>query len=235
MQKGKQLHAGKAKTVYATQDPTLCIISFRDDATALNGLKKGSFDGKGKINNEISCILFTYLEDRGVPTHYVSSLNDCDMLTKLVRIIPLEVIVRNVAAGSFSKRFAVEEGTPLAQPTLEYSLKDDALDDPPINESQAIALGLATAEQFRAIADYAMTINRFLTEFFQQKGLKLIDCKFEFGLTQGGELLLADELSPDNYRLWDAVTNEKMDKDRFRRDMGGFAEAYAQVLSRVKA
>ena len=234
MEKRELLYSGKAKDVYATDDPSLCVLAYRDDATALNGQKKGSFENKGVLNNAMSAILFDLMEKSGVPTHFVKSLNDREMLAKKVTILPLEVIVRNVAAGSFSKRYGIKEGAPLACTVFEYCLKDDALDDPQMNDSHVLALGLATREQLGLVEKYAMKVNEILVDFFKAKNLNLIDFKIEFGTTADGTLLLVDELSPDNYRLWDTDTGEKMDKDRFRRDMGGFAEAYHEVLRRIK-
>jgi len=234
LEKRELLYSGKAKDVYATDDPSLCILAFRDDATALNGQKKGSFENKGVLNNAMSSILFDLMEKSGVPTHFVKKLGDREMLAKRVSIVPLEVIVRNVAAGSFSKRYGVAEGSSLANTVLEYCLKDDALDDPQMNTTHIFALGLATREQIDLIESYTAKVNEALKAFFAAKKLNLIDLKVEYGITPDGELLLADELSPDNYRLWDADTGEKMDKDLFRRDMGGFAEAYHEVLRRME-
>jgi phosphoribosylaminoimidazole-succinocarboxamide synthase len=235
MEKQTLLYSGKAKDIYATDDPDLCILRFRDDATALNGLKKGSFEDKGVLNNAMSAILFELLEREGVSTHFVKRLSDREMLAQKVRIIPLEVIVRNVATGSFSQRYGVNEGTELSCMVLEYCYKDDTLGDPQMNETHVLALGLATLEQLNRIAEHAAIVNSVLTAFFAEKGLRLIDFKLEFGVTSDGTLVLADELSPDNYRLWDMATGEKMDKDRFRRDLGGFEEAYREVLRRMEA
>lgn len=234
MEKRELLYRGKAKDIYATDDPNLCILSFRDDATALNGLKKGSFAQKGELNNAMSCILFALMEREGVPTHFVQKLNEREMLARSVNIIPLEVIARNVAAGSFCQRYGVEEGAPLASGVLEYCLKDDALGDPQMNETHVLALGIATPEQLDCIARYTAIVGGALKDFFAAKRLRLIDFKVEYGVTPEGLLLLADELSPDNYRLWDMDTGESMDKDRFRRDLGGFEGAYREVLRRME-
>jgi phosphoribosylaminoimidazole-succinocarboxamide synthase len=234
MEKGKQLYEGKAKKVYATDDPALYIVSYKDDATAFNGEKKGTIAGKGVVNNTMSNIVFALIEEAGVPTHLVKQLSERDTLVKAVTIIPLEVIVRNVAAGSFSKRYGVEEGSPLIKSTLEFSLKNDDLGDPLINSDHAIAIGLATEDELEVIEKYAHKVNEIMSKFFLDKGLKLIDFKLEFGKLADGTIVLADEVSPDTCRLWDVETNEKMDKDRFRRDLGKVEETYQAVLSRVK-
>ena len=218
MEKREQLYEGKAKKVFATDDADYCIVSYKDDATAFNGEKKGTIAGKGVVNNRMSNMLCKLLEKKGVPSHYVEELSDRETLVKKVQIVPLEVIIRNTAAGSFSKRFGVEEGTKLKNPTLEYCLKDDALGDPMINDSQILAIGAATQE--------------VLIEFFQTIGIELIDFKIEFGRFHG-DIILADEISPDTCRLWDIETHQKLDKDRFRRDMGGVEEAYAEVFKRL--
>lgn len=235
MEKREQLYSGKAKDVYATDDPALCILAYRDDATALNGQKTGSFTDKGVVNNAISAILFQRIAEAGVPTHFVAKLNERETLAKRVRILPLEVIVRNIAAGSFAQRYGLAEGVPLRQAVQEYCLKKDELNDPPIAHSSILALELASEEQLLQIERYAAIINSVLGRFFSERGLRLIDFKVEFGLTAEGDLVLADEISPDSCRLWDAQTGEKMDKDRFRRDLGGFAEAYREVLHRLEA
>lgn len=232
MEKKEQLYEGKAKKVYATQDPDLLIVSYKDDATAFNGLKKGTIAGKGAVNNRMSNYLFRELEKRGVPTHFVEELNDRETLVKKVEIVPLEVIVRNTAAGSFAKRMGVEEGRPLKCPTLEFSYKDDALGDPFINSYYALALELATREEIDRITQMAFQVNDVLLAFFEAAGIQLIDFKLEFGRFHG-KVLLADEISPDTCRLWDRSTHEKLDKDRFRRDMGGVEEAYQEVFSRI--
>ncbi|MGL4484212.1 MAG: phosphoribosylaminoimidazolesuccinocarboxamide synthase, partial [Anaerovoracaceae bacterium] len=233
MEKREMLYEGKAKKVYKTDNPELYIVDYKDDATAFNGEKKGTIVGKGVINNTMSDIIFQLLEKKGVPTHFVEQLSDTATLVKAVKIFPLEVIMRNIAAGSFSKRYGVEEGTALLQATLEYSLKDDDLGDPLINRDHALALGLATEEQLVKIKEYAAIVNETLKEFFLSKGLKLVDFKIEFGL-YNDEIILADEISPDTCRLWDVKTGEKMDKDRFRRDLGNVEQTYKDVLERIK-
>ena len=232
MEKREQMYEGKAKKVFATDDPDYCIVSYKDDATAFNGEKKGTIVGKGVVNNRMSNFMFKLLESKGVPTDYVEELNDRETVLKKVEIVPLEVIIRNKAAGSFSKRFGVPEGTDFKCPTLEYCLKDDALGDPMINDSQIIAIGAATAEELATIAKYAYKINEVMVEFFKSVNVDLIDFKIEFGRYHG-EILLADEISPDTCRFWDADTQEKLDKDRFRRDMGGVEAAYAEMMRRV--
>lgn len=234
MQKLEMLYEGKAKKVFKTDDPKLLIVDYKDDATAFNGEKKGSIASKGIVNNTMSDIIFEMLEQKGIPTHFVKMLSDRETLVKAVEIVPLEVIMRNVAAGSFSKRYGVEEGRPLARPALEFSLKNDDLGDPLINDDHILALELATEEELFAIKDYARKVNEALKEFFLGIGLKLIDFKIEFGRCEG-RILLADEISPDTCRLWDVKTNEKMDKDRFRRDLGHVEETYQEVLKRVKS
>ncbi len=234
MQKLEQLYEGKAKKVFKTDDPKLYIVSYKDDATAFNGEKKGTIASKGIVNNTMSAIIFEMLESKGIPTHLVKLLNDRETLVKAVKIVPLEVIVRNVAAGSFSKRYGVEEGRPLSKPCLEFSYKNDDLGDPLINDDHIIALNLATEEELAVIRDYALRINEALKEFFLEIGLKLIDYKIEFGICDG-KIILADEISPDTCRLWDVKTNKKMDKDRFRRDLGDVEETYQEVLNRIKS
>ncbi|MDR3295955.1 MAG: phosphoribosylaminoimidazolesuccinocarboxamide synthase [Clostridiales Family XIII bacterium] len=234
MEKLEQLYEGKAKKVYNTEDPDLLIVSYKDDATAFNGQKKGQIADKGVVNNIMSNIIFQILEDSGVPTHLVRQLSDRETLVKRVRILPLEVIVRNVAAGSFSNRYGVEEGRPFAKPVLEFSYKNDELGDPLINDDHILALELATEEQLALVRQYALKVNEVMKEFFLRRDLRLIDYKIEFGVHQG-ELILADEISPDTCRLWDVKTNEKMDKDRFRRDLGNVEETYQAVLARVRA
>ena len=230
----EQLYEGKAKKVFKTDDESLYLIRYKDDATAFNGVKKGSITDKGVMNNEITTLLFNELGKAGIKHHLVEKLNDREQLVKVVKIVPLEVIVRNVAAGSFAKRYGVEEGTPLKQPTLEFCYKNDALNDPMLNESHIIALGIATEEDLAVIKAQTMKINEILQNIFQKCNLILVDCKIEFGWTTDGEIILADEISPDCCRLWDATTNEKMDKDRFRRDLGNVEEAYQTVLSRLR-
>lgn len=231
--KQKELYEGKAKKVYETEDPKLYIVSYKDDATAFNGEKKGQIADKGIVNNTMSNIIFQMLAEKGVPTHFVEQINERETIVKAVKILPLEVIVRNVAAGSFSKRYGVEEGMQLKNPTLEFSYKRDDLGDPLINEDHITAIGLATAEDLKTLRKYSFKINDIMKEYFLDKGLKLIDFKIEFGIADG-EILLADEISPDTCRLWDVETNEKMDKDRFRRDLGNLEETYQAVLERIK-
>lgn len=233
MNKLEMLYEGKAKKVFKTDNASEYIVEYKDDATAFNGVKKGSISEKGKINNQMSAILFEALEAEGVPTHFVKLLSDREMLVKAVTILPLEVIIRNVAAGSFSKRLGVEEGSPLAKTVLEFCLKDDALGDPLINDDHALALELATPEQIETVKAYAHKVNEFMKDFFDARGIKLIDFKLEFGVFEG-QVILADEISPDTCRLWDKETNKKLDKDRFRRDLGDVESSYWEVLSRVK-
>ena len=233
MQKLEQLYEGKAKKVFKTDDPNLYIVDYKDDATAFNGEKKGQIAGKGAVNNVMSNIIFQLLEQKGVPTHFVEQLSERETVVKAVKILPLEVITRNVSAGSFAKRYGVEEGIVFDKPTFEFSYKNDDLGDPLMCESHALALGLATEEQIETIKQYTAIVNETLKEFFLDKGLKLIDFKIEFGLFDG-DVILADEVSPDTCRLWDVKTNEKMDKDRFRRDLGNVEETYQEVLKRVQ-
>ncbi|HIZ55033.1 MAG TPA: phosphoribosylaminoimidazolesuccinocarboxamide synthase [Firmicutes bacterium] len=233
MKKMQQMYEGKAKKVYATDDPNLVIVDYKDDATAFNGEKKGTISGKGLINNRVTNHLMQMLETHGIPTHFVEELSERETLVKRVAIIPLEVIVRNTAAGSFSKRFGVEEGRKLSSPTLEFCLKDDALGDPMINDYHILALDIATREELDRISSYTFQINRVLTDYFKQRGIDLIDFKIEFGKTPDGTIVLADEISPDTCRFWDSTTHEKLDKDRFRRDLGGEQEAYQEILRRV--
>lgn len=232
MDKKEQLYEGKAKKVYATDDPDLVIVSYKDDATAFNGQKKGTIAGKGVINNRMSNYLFQRLEEKGISTHFVKELSERETLVKHVQIVPLEVIVRNVAAGSFAKRLGVEEGRQLLCPTLEFSYKNDDLGDPFINDYYALALGLATREEIDQITKMAFAVNDFLKGFFEKAGVLLVDFKLEFGRFQG-QIVLADEISPDTCRFWDINTHEKLDKDRFRRDMGGVEEAYQEIFSRI--
>ena len=232
MEKTVQLYEGKAKKVFATENPDYCIVSYKDDATAFNGEKKGTIVGKGVVNNRMSNFMFKLLEAKGVPTDYVEELNDRETVLKKVEIVPLEVIIRNKAAGSFSKRFGVPEGTALKCPTLEFCLKDDDLGDPMINDSQIYAIGAATKEEIARISELAYKINDVMVEFFKSVNVDLIDFKIEFGRFHG-EILLADEISPDTCRFWDMDTQEKLDKDRFRRDMGGVEDAYAEMMKRV--
>ncbi len=230
--KTEQLYEGKAKKVYATTDPDLVIVDYKDDATAFNGEKKGTISGKGVINNKMTNFMFKLLEKEGVPTHYVEELSDRETLVKRVEIVPLEVIVRNVAAGSFSKKLGIEEGRKLSCPTLEFSYKNDDLGDPFINDYYALALDLATKEEIDTIAKYAFKVNEFMLKFFKDINVDLIDFKIEFGRFHG-QILLADEISPDTCRFWDSTTHEKLDKDRFRRDMGGVEDAYNEMMRRI--
>ena len=232
MEKKEQLYEGKAKKVFATDDPDLVIVSYKDDATAFNGLKKGTIEGKGVINNKMTNYMFGLREKEGVPTHLVKELSDRETLVKKVEIVQLEVIIRNVAAGSFSKRMGVEEGKALLTPILEYSYKNDDLGDPFINDYYALALGIATKEELDTIAKYAFKVNEFMLKYFKEIGIDLIDFKIEFGRFKG-QILLADEISPDTCRFWDSKTHEKLDKDRFRRDMGGVEDAYKEIRRRI--
>lgn len=232
MKKGTQLYEGKAKKVYLTDDPDVLIVDYKDDATAFNGEKKGTIVGKGAINNRMSNYLFKQLEKEGIPTHLIEELSDRETAVKKVSIVPLEVIVRNVAAGSFSKRLGVLEGTEFTEPTIEFSYKNDELGDPLINEYFARALNLASWDEIETIKKYAFKINEVLKEFFLAAELRLIDFKIEFGRYHG-TIILADEISPDTCRLWDVHTNEKLDKDRFRRDLGNVEEAYQEVMKRI--
>lgn len=233
MKKTVQLYEGKAKKVYATEDENYCIVSYKDDATAFNGLKKGSIAGKGAINNRVTNYMMKLLEEKGVPTHFVEELNDRETVVKKVKIVPLEVIVRNIAAGSFSKRFGVPEGQKLLTPTLEYCYKDDELGDPMVNDYHILACGWATKEDLDTISTYTFKINEIMKEFFLKANILLVDFKLEFGKTSDGTIVLADEISPDTCRFWDATTMQKLDKDRFRRDLGGVEEAYQEILSRI--
>ncbi len=229
----EQLYEGKAKKVYATNDPDLVIVDYKDDATAFNGEKKGTISGKGVVNNRMTNYMFKMLEKEGVPTHLVEEISERETIVKKVSIVPLEVIIRNVAAGSFSKRMGVEEGTKLLTPILEFSYKNDDLGDPFINDYYALALGLATKEEIDTIAEYAFKVNEFMVNFFKGLNIDLIDFKIEFGRTSDGTIILADEISPDTCRFWDSTTHEKLDKDRFRRDMGGVEEAYQEIMKRL--
>ncbi|MBO5175962.1 MAG: phosphoribosylaminoimidazolesuccinocarboxamide synthase [Lachnospiraceae bacterium] len=232
MQKGEQLYEGKAKKVFLTEDPDALIVSYKDDATAFNGQKKGTITGKGVINNRMSNYLFRVIEREGVPTHYVQEISDRETVVRKVEIVPLEVIIRNVAAGSFSKRLGISEGTELVEPTIEFSYKNDELEDPLINSYFAKALKLATQDEIETIKKYAFMVNDILKVEFLKAGLRLIDFKIEFGRFHG-KIILADEISPDTCRLWDAKTGEKLDKDRFRRDLGNVEEAYIEVAKRL--
>ncbi|WP_458862288.1 phosphoribosylaminoimidazolesuccinocarboxamide synthase [Acidaminobacterium chupaoyuni] len=233
MEKREQLYEGKAKKVYRTDDDRYLIVDYKDDATAFNGLKKGTITGKGAINNRITNFLMKKLEQAGVPTHLVEQLSDRETVVKKVTIVPLEVIIRNVSAGSFAKRYGVEEGIVFEEPTIEFSYKNDDLGDPLINAYHARALKLATAEEIELIKKYSFMVNDFLKKFMADLGITLVDFKLEFGKTADGTLVLADEISPDTCRFWDSKTNEKLDKDRFRRDLGGVEDAYHEVLKRL--
>jgi phosphoribosylaminoimidazole-succinocarboxamide synthase len=233
IEKKEQLYEGKAKKVYATNDPDLVIVDYKDDATAFNGEKKGTISGKGVINNKMTNFMFKMLEKEGVPTHLVEEISDRETIVKKVSIVPLEVIIRNVAAGSFSKRMGVEEGKQLLCPILEFSYKNDDLGDPFINDYYALALGIATKEDIETISKYAFKVNEFMVKFFKGLNIDLIDFKIEFGKTSDGTIILADEISPDTCRFWDSTTHEKLDKDRFRRDMGGVEEAYQEIMKRL--
>ena len=233
MEKLEQLYEGKAKRVFATNDPELLIVDYKDDATAFNGLRKGTISGKGVINNQMSNRLMQKLEKAGIPTHFVRELSERETLVKNVAIVPLEVIVRNSAAGSFSKRYGMEEGVVFEQPTIEFSYKNDALGDPLLNTLHARALGLATDTEIEQIKCYAFRINEILKAFWAECGVTLVDFKLEFGRLSDGTIVLADEISPDTCRLWDTKTHEKLDKDRFRRDLGGVEDAYAEIMKRL--
>ena len=235
MEKKEQLYEGKAKKVFATEDPQLLIVQYKDDATAFNGLKKGTIVGKGLINNQMSNRLMAMLESEGVPTHFVKELSQRETLVKKVSIVPLEVIVRNIAAGSFSKRYGVEEGVVFDQPTIEFSYKNDELGDPLLNTKHALALKVATPEEIETIERYSLKINEVLKSCWLSCGVTLVDFKLEFGRLADGTIVLADEISPDTCRLWDSETHEKLDKDRFRRDLGGVEEAYAEIMKRLEA
>lgn len=233
MEKREQLYEGKAKKVYATENENLVIVSYKDDATALDGLKKGTIAGKGAINNRMSNFIMQIIAKQGVPTHFVEELNDRETVVKKVTILPLEVIIRNISAGHFAQRYGVDEGIVFAEPTIEFSYKNDDLHDPLLNAYHAIALGLATREEIEKVKAYAFKINDIMKEYFASLGVTLVDFKLEFGKTADGEIVLADEISPDTCRFWDAKTGEKLDKDRFRRDMGGVEDAYNEMMRRV--
>ena len=233
MEKKEQLYEGKAKKVFATDDPNLVIVSYKDDATAFNGEKKGTIAGKGAINNVMSNHMFQLLEQQGVPTHFVEQLSDRETVVKKVSIVPLEVIVRNISAGSFAKRYGVEEGIVFDEPTFELSYKNDDLGDPLMNDYHAIALKLATREEIELIKSMTFKVNEVMKQYFDTLNVTLVDFKLEFGKTADGQIVLADEISPDTCRLWDKTTGEKLDKDRFRRDMGGVEEAYQEIMKRV--
>ena len=233
MEKKEQLYEGKAQKVYATEDPALVIVSYKDDATALDGLKKGTIVGKGVNNNQMTNRLMAKMEKAGIPTHFVKELSERDTVVKKVSIVPLEVIVRNISAGHFASRYGVEEGIVFDQPTIEFSYKNDDLHDPLLNAYHAVALKLATPEELETIRKYALQVNDFLKQLWSECGVILVDFKLEFGRLPDGTIILADEISPDTCRLWDAKTHEKLDTDRFRRDMGGVEDAYAEVMKRL--
>lgn len=233
MKKCEMLYEGKAKKVYTTEDPELYIVDYKDDATAFNGLKKGTISGKGVINNRVTNHLMKMLESKGIPTHFVEELSDRETVVKKVKIVPLEVIVRNIAAGSMSKRLGIEEGTVLPTAVLEYSYKNDDLGDPLINDYHALAMQLCTREELDQIASYAFKINEILKAFFKEINVDLVDFKLEFGKLSDGTIVLADEISPDTCRFWDATTHEKLDKDRFRRDMDNVDEGYHEIMKRL--
>ena len=233
MQKLDQVYEGKAKKVFRTDDPELFIVDYKDDATALDGLKKGTIAGKGAINNQMTNRLMARMERAGIPTHFVRELSPRETLVKRVEIVPLEVIVRNISAGHFASRYGVEEGIVFDQPTIEFSYKNDDLHDPLLNSYHAIALKLATPAEIELIKRYAFAVNDVLKAFWAACGVTLVDFKLEFGKTADGSIILADEISPDTCRLWDTATGEKLDKDRFRRDLGGVEEAYAEIMKRL--
>ncbi len=233
MEKTVQMYEGKAKKVFATDDENYCIVSYKDDATANNGLKKGTIAGKGVINNRVTNHLMRMLETKGIPTHYVEELNDRDTVVKKVSIVPLEVIVRNIAAGSLAKRLGLDEGVKLGKTVLEYCYKDDDLGDPMVNNYHILAMGWASEDELNTIADYAFKVNDILSEYLAEVGIELIDFKLEFGRLSDGTIVLADEISPDTCRFWDSKTKEKLDKDRFRRDLGGTEDAYREVMKRL--
>ena len=233
MEKTAQMYEGKAKKVFATDNPDYCIVSYKDDATAFNGLKKGTILGKGVINNRVTNHLMRLLEKNGVPTHYVEELNDRETLVKKVSIVPLEVIVRNIAAGSLSKRLGLPEGVKMGSTVLEYCYKNDDLGDPMVNEYHILAMCWATKEELDLIASYSFKVNQVLSDYLKEANIELIDFKLEFGKTKDGQIVLADEISPDTCRFWDSTTHEKLDKDRFRRDLGGVEDAYQEIMRRL--
>ena len=233
MEKTVQMYEGKAKKVFATDDERFCIVSYKDDATAFNGQKKGTIMGKGAINNRVTNHLMKLLEKNGIPTHFVEELSDRETVVKKVSIVPLEVIVRNIAAGSLAKRLGLEEGTKMKRTVLEYCYKDDELGDPMVNEYHILAMEYATKEELDLIAQYSLKINQILTDYLKDANIELIDFKLEFGKTEDGTIVLADEISPDTCRFWDSVSGEKLDKDRFRRDLGGVEDAYNEILKRL--
>lgn len=232
MEKKELLYEGKAKKVYTTENPDVLIVDYKDDATAFNGVKKGTIVGKGVVNNRMTNHIFRMLEEKGIPTHYIEELSDRETAVKKVEIVPLEVIVRNVAAGSFSKKLGIEEGFKLLSPTLEFSYKNDELGDPMINDYYAVAIGAATREEINKITELVFKINEILVDYFKSIKIDLIDFKVEFGRYKG-QIILADEISPDTCRFWDSETHEKLDKDRFRRDLGHVEEAYEEIYRRI--
>ena len=233
MEKREQMYEGKAKKVFATDDERYCIVSYKDDATAFNGLKKGTILGKGVVNNRVTNHLMKLLGKNGIPTHFVEEISDRETVVKKVKIVPLEVIVRNIAAGSLAKRLGLEEGTKMKRTVLEFCYKDDDLGDPMVNEYHILAMEYATPEQLKLISDYSLKINKILSDYLKDVNIELIDFKLEFGIDCDGNLVLADEISPDTCRFWDSVTHEKLDKDRFRRDLGGVEDAYKEVITRL--
>ena len=233
MEKKEMLYEGKAKRVYATEDPEILLVDYKDDATAFNGLKKGTIVGKGAINNGVTNYMMQLLEKEGVPTHFVKELSDRETLVKKVSIVPLEVIIRNISAGSFAKRYGVEEGIAFAEPTIEFSYKNDDLGDPLINSYHALALGIATKEEIKTIEDMAFKVNAVMKAYFKKLNVDLVDFKLEFGKLSDGTIVLADEISPDTCRFWDSETHEKLDKDRFRRDLGNVEDAYKEMMKRI--
>ncbi len=233
MEKKEMLYEGKAKKVYATDNPEVLLVDYKDDATAFNGIKKGTIAGKGAINNRVTNFMMQMLEKEGVPTHFVEELSDRETLVKKVSIVPLEVIIRNISAGSFAKRYGVEEGIVFAEPTIEFSYKNDDLGDPLINDYHALALGIATKEEIETIKNMAFKVNAVMKEFFKKLNVDLVDFKLEFGKVADGAIVLADEISPDTCRFWDSTTHEKLDKDRFRRDLGNVEDAYQEMMKRI--
>ncbi len=233
LQKTEQMYEGKAKKVFATNDPNLVIVDYKDDATAFNGEKKGTIHNKGIINNKVTNHLMKLLEKEGIPTHFVEEISDRETIVKKVSIVPLEVIVRNITAGSLAKRLGLDEGIKLSQTVLEYCYKDDDLGDPMVNEYHIMAMQWCTKEELDTIAEYALKINKFLTAYLKDLNIELIDFKLEFGKTSDGTIVLADEISPDTCRFWDSVTKEKLDKDRFRRNLGGEEDAYKEIMKRL--
>lgn len=233
MEKKEMLYEGKAKKVYATDNKEVLLVDYKDDATAFNGLKKGTIAGKGVINNKVTNFMMQLLEKEGVPTHFIEEISDRETLVKKVSIVPLEVIIRNISAGSFAKRYGVEEGIVFKEPTIEFSYKNDELGDPLINSYHALALGIATKEDIATITAMAFKINEVMKAFFKNVGVDLVDFKLEFGKTCDGTIVLADEISPDTCRFWDSKTHEKLDKDRFRRDLGNVEDAYQEMMKRI--